>query len=121
MVKAILITIGSWLIGSLFLLTDGQYFTHNMVWLGCCVVAALPWFWQMSRRYRPLRRFFAALVITMNLALAVRFAADLPDAWRKQHRFRSVATPNQPLNLSVPPQRHRSIIEGPGTCGGPAG
>ena len=29
--------------------------------------------------------------------------------------------PNKPLNLSVPPQWHRSIIEPPGACGGPAG
>jgi hypothetical protein len=29
--------------------------------------------------------------------------------------------PNKPLNLSVPPQGNRSMIEGPGACGGTAG
>jgi len=29
--------------------------------------------------------------------------------------------PNQPLHPTIPPQGHRSIIQGPGTCGGLAG
>jgi len=109
MLKAILITVGSWLIGSLFLLRDGQHFTHAVVWIACSVVAATPWFWQMSRRHGPFRRLLAALMVTLNLVALVQLAIDLPEAWRAQHRwdnFTETATPNLPMKLSIPPQGH---------------
>ena len=109
MLKAILISVGSWLFGGLFLLTDGQYFTHTVVWLGCSIVAATPWFWQMSRRHGTVRRLSGALVVALNLAPAVQLATELPEAYRMLHRwdgFTGAATSNKPMKLSIPPQGH---------------
>jgi hypothetical protein len=100
MLKAIFITATSWFIGILFFVNDGQDFTHAVVWIACCIAAAIPWCWHLSRRHGPVRRILAAAVVTLNVAVTVQLAIELPEAWRRQHRWdglTATATPNQPL------------------------
>jgi hypothetical protein len=107
MLKAILITLTSWFIGLLFVVTDGQDFTHAVVWIACCLVAATPWWWEMSRRHGHPRRIVAALVVALNLVITLQLATELPEAWRAQHRwndFSEGATPNRPMKLPIRPQ-----------------
>ena len=47
--------------------------------------------------------------------------AKFHGGWHIPMTSETAGPSNKPLNLTVPPQGHRSIIEELATCGGPAG
>ena len=108
MLIATLITIAVWSVGAIFLTTDGQFFVHTVILVGSGVVSATAWLWQASRRQAPGRRIVAAVVLALNLMALVWLSVGLPEAWRKQQRFKAAATSNQALQRSYGVQAKRT-------------
>ena len=80
------ITLAVWLVGFLFLVTNGEHFTHGLVVLGCCVFGSLPWVPLVSRRQDARRRIAALVVVGLSAAVIVRVSSHLPAAYDAQHR-----------------------------------
>jgi hypothetical protein len=95
---ASLITVGIWLAGSMFVLTDGQSFRAAVAVLVSGVLTWIPWLLLLRRRRSQTQRIAGALMLVLALALVVWTAIELPAAYEAQQRFnlrvRSVATPN---------------------------
>jgi len=95
MLRRTVITLAVWLVGFLFLLTDGQHFTHGLVVLGCCVLGSLPWVPLVFRRQDARRRIAAIVVVGVSAAVIVRVSRHLPSAYDAQRQFNThAATPN---------------------------
>jgi hypothetical protein len=98
MVARIAITVAVWVVGVLFLLTDGQHFTHGLVIVGCGVFGCLPWVPLLPRRHSARRRIAAIVVLGLSAAVIVRVSLHLPAAYDAQRQFNEhAATPGHAL------------------------
>lgn len=96
MMKRTAVTIAVWLVGLLFLVTDGQHFTHGVVVFCSAVLGALPWVSVVRKPHGAGRRFTALAIIGVSAATAVRVTFHLPGAYEAQRRF-NAAVPTSRL------------------------
>jgi hypothetical protein len=77
-----------WLLGTSYgVLLDGQVFRGALI-LGCAAIAcALLWAPLLRRREPPVRRRPAAVVVSLNAAVALTVAVSLPGALEQQRVF----------------------------------
>jgi hypothetical protein len=87
MLKRTAMTAAVWLVGFLFLLTDGQHFTHGIVVLLSAIVGALPWVPLLRRRHTAGKRVAALAVVGGSAVIVVKVCLHLPAAYEAQRRF----------------------------------
>src|SRR5687767_6005453 len=84
MVYRAAITIAAWVVGALFLVSDGQVFTHGLVILAACVAGAAPWLPLLSSRQTSQRRAVAGMVVGLSAVVMVWMGLGLPKAYEAQ-------------------------------------
>ena len=98
MIGRTVITVAIWLVGLLFLFTNGQHFTHGLVLVGCGVFGSLPWVPLVARRQDARRRIVAIVVVGLSAVVIFRVSVHLPAAYKAQRQFNEhAATPNHAL------------------------
>jgi len=87
MVVRVTVTFAAWLVGLLFLTSNGQHFTHAITVLLAAVLGAVPWLSLIRRRHSVGRRLVALAVLTASGVIVVMVALHLPKAYEAQQEF----------------------------------
>lgn len=87
MVARVAVTVAVWLVGFLFLTSNGQHFTHAITLLVAAVLGALPWLSLVRRRHSVARRLVALAVLAASAVVVVLVSWHLPRAYEAQQEF----------------------------------
>jgi hypothetical protein len=89
----VLVTLISWSSVSWYVFTDGQVFQQSIVHLLGFALGAALWIPMLSKGGTSARRIAATVIVLSSTAGVVWTAAELPEAYREQHRFNAATTP----------------------------